>query len=256
MTRGPGSATAALLLLALAGTVRAEDAAPRVVRYANDALTVRLTNVPVNEVLDEISHQSGAEIHGQLAGARAVSADFDAVPLPEALHRLLGEENFALVYGDKGNLKAVKLLGEARITTAAMRASVTTTTVGFEPEEKMLDYLQQPIPIPAGSRVSRLIGAPTAPLRQVLETGLRAEDAATRADTVRAALQAIEGEPRIRAAVAQAMGNLDDASAAALLRGVAGDHADEIARLVAGQTKITALRNKANSFLGMLSGGQ
>src|SRR5262249_3899195 len=103
----------ALAALAL-GAVRAGGDETRVVRYADDALTVRLTNAPVVEVLEELSHQSGAEIQGQVTDTSSISADFHKVPLAEALHRLLGTQNFALVYGDRGNLKAVKLLGEAQ----------------------------------------------------------------------------------------------------------------------------------------------
>ena len=250
MTSWPRRATTGLLLVAFAwAPARSEDNAGRVVQYSNDALTVRLTHTPVTEVLDEIGHQAGAEIRGQVAGAREVSADFDAVPLAEALHRLLGDQNFALVYGDKGNLKAVKLFGEAQASTAP-RPTAPPAPPPTSPEDTVLAYLNRPIPLSAGTRLSELLGVQAAPLRQILETGLRSEDAAVRADTVRTALQAIEGEPQIRTAIAQAVGGTDDASVGALLRGTAGEHAEEIARLVAGQTRIPQLRMKANVFLG------
>ena len=115
MTGRPRRAAMGLLLVVLAQTpARPEDGAARVVRYANDALTVRLSRASVNEVLDEIARQTGAEIRGQSMDSREVSADFEAVPLPEALDRLLGSQNFTLIYGENGNLRAVQLLGEAR----------------------------------------------------------------------------------------------------------------------------------------------
>ena len=40
-----------------------------------------------------------------------VSAEFESVPVAEGLYRLLGNQNFALIYGEDGNLKAVQLLG-------------------------------------------------------------------------------------------------------------------------------------------------
>src|SRR5262245_49746372 len=86
-------------------------AADRVIKYEQDALTVRLTNVPVSEVIEELGRQAGAEIRGQLRTPRDITVEFDAVPLPEALHRLLGDQNFALIYGDRGKLAAVRLLG-------------------------------------------------------------------------------------------------------------------------------------------------
>ena len=252
MTRGLYRATTGLLLVALAqAPARAENTAARVVQYSNDALTVRLTNAPVDEVLGEIGHQAGAEIRGQVAGTREVSADFDAVPLAEALHRLLGNQNFALVYGDKGNLKAVKLLGEAQTSTVVRQEPPPTTPSALTEEAtRVLGYMNRPIPLPAGSSLVRVFGTPTAPFRRLLETGLSSEDATVRADTVRAALQAIEAEPQFRVAVAQAVGSTDDASLGELLRGVAGEHAEEIARLVVAQTKMVQLRNKATMFLG------
>jgi hypothetical protein len=245
MTRWLGPATAGLVLLALAQAPADE----RVVRYANDALTVRLANAPVGEVLDEIGRQTGAEIQGQPAEAREVSADFEAVPLPEALRRLLGNENFALVYGEKGNLKTVKLLGAQAASTATPRP-MTPTTAPAEPEEVSIDsVLDTPVTLMTGSRLQRLVGASRVPLRQVLEVGLGNGDASVRADAVRTALRAVESEPRFRQATAAAVGGIDDNSAAAALNAVAGDHAAEVARLVASTTKIAALRMKANMYL-------
>src|SRR5881628_1175955 len=50
----------------------------RVITYANDALTVRLANVAVDEVLDELGRQAGAEIRGGVLNPRIVSTEFDA----------------------------------------------------------------------------------------------------------------------------------------------------------------------------------
>src|SRR5207247_6835398 len=64
--RRRGGAAAAAVVLALAGLLGALGAkAERLIRYEHDALTVRLTNVPVAEVLDELRRQTGAEIRGQ-----------------------------------------------------------------------------------------------------------------------------------------------------------------------------------------------
>ena len=96
----------------LAGRNAAGDEPPeRVVRYAKDALTVRVTRVPVDEILGQLGQQSGAEIRGEVRDRHEITAEFEDVPLPEALHRLLGEQNFALIYGDGGRLKTVRLLG-------------------------------------------------------------------------------------------------------------------------------------------------
>jgi hypothetical protein len=250
MTRWLRPVTAGLVLLAFAQAPADE----RVVKFANDALTVRLANAPVGEVLDEIGRQTGAEIQGQPAEAREVSADFEAVPLPEALRRLLGNENFALVYGEKGNLKTVKLLGAAQVATAVTSRPMTATTAAQEPEEVSVDsVLDTPVTLMTGSRLQRLLGAQRVPLREVLEVGLGNADASVRADAVRAALRAVESEPRFRQAVAEAVGGTDDTSVAAALDAVAGEHAGEIARLVASTTRIAPLRVKANTYLRTLA---
>ena len=108
-------AGAAALVLATAFGVRgasaSDESAGQVVLYRQDALTVHLVKAPLAWVVEEIGRQTGADIRGELREQREVSADFEASPLPEALHRLLGEQNFALVYGREGRLRALKLLG-------------------------------------------------------------------------------------------------------------------------------------------------
>jgi hypothetical protein len=257
VTRLVRGVAAAIVLVALAHAPARPDPAPeRVIRYADDALTVHLTHEPVWEVLAEISRQTGAEIQGQLGEAREVSADFDSVPLADALRRLLGNENFALVYGEKGNLKAVKLLGGPQVagTSTPVRATMipTTTVPEPEPEATVLSLMDTPVTLLMGSRLARLLGRQTVPLREVIEVGLRSQDSTVRADAVRAALRTIEGDPRFRRAAAEAAGGLDDTSLAEMLRQVAGDHAGEVAKLIAAQTTIVPLRMKANMFLRSL----
>jgi hypothetical protein len=260
VTRGRVAA-GGLLLVALAHApahpADPPDPPERVIRYANDTLTVRLTHEPVSEVLQEISRQTGAEIVGQPMEVRDVSADFEAVPMSDALRRLLGNENFALVYGEKGRLKAVKLLGGPQVvSTSTGRATMIPTTTLPEPSEEdtAVSLLDTPVTLLMGSRLARQLGRQTAPLRQVLEVGLRSPDATVRADTVRVALQTIEKDPRLRTAAAETVGGQDDATLSDALRSVAGDHAGEVASLVASQTKIIPLRVKANNFLRAQAG--
>ena len=250
-------ATTGCMLAALAqGPARAADTPAPVVRYSNDALTVRLTHASVTEVLDEIGRQTGAEIRGQVAEVREISADFEAVPLPEAIHRLLGTQNFALVYGEKGNLKALELIGEASTSgpVTPARPPVPSTAPAQSPEAIVLAWLARPVPLPAGSRLVHIFATPMANLRQVLEIGLRNDDPSVRADAVRTALQSAETQPEVRMALAQTIGDMDEANLSNMLRGTAGEHAEEIAGLVAAQTKIAPLRLKANAVLEAIGG--
>src|SRR5262249_51879332 len=72
--------------------------------------TLHAHDAPVAAILDEVKRQSGAEIRGEPAAA-SVTIDLEAVPLREALERLLGPRSFTLTYGESGRLKAIELKG-------------------------------------------------------------------------------------------------------------------------------------------------
>src|SRR5437667_5629079 len=136
--------------IALVSAVACAAAADeRVIQYADDALTVRLAKTPLSEVLDEVARQSGAEVHGALRAPREVTAEFDAVPLPEALHRLLGDQNFALVYGTGGRLRVVKLLGTQTGTSGAtpVAAAPPPSTAASAADLAQLIARHAPVPI-------------------------------------------------------------------------------------------------------------
>ena len=59
----------------LTGRNAAGDEPPeRVVQYAKDALTVRVTRVPVDEILGQLGKQSGAEIRGEVRDRHEIIA--------------------------------------------------------------------------------------------------------------------------------------------------------------------------------------
>jgi hypothetical protein len=246
-----------LLVLAgvvMLGTVRAEDDAARVVRYENDTLSVKLDKVPVSDVLDELSRASGAEIRGQ-ANGREVSAEFDAVPLQEALHRLLGDQNFALVYGDGGKLKAVKLLGGPAgapvVATAARQTPPAAGVVNPDPGALLRLFANQS-PVPVSGRLAQALGTENASFQQLMETGMHNEDAGVRAEAVRAGLQGIERDANLRSAVLNTMTTMEDAQLSEMIRGMAGERAEEFMMHVATQSRASEMRIKASSILQQL----
>jgi len=256
---GMRDASLAVVVLALAGALgapAADETPARVVEYGNDTLTVRLVKAPVGEVLDAIARQSGAEIRGEVREPREVSADFEAVPLPEALHRLLGRQNFALVYGDGGRLRVVKLLGGPLAPGAppsVVAAPVVATSTTQPPGINLTGMLERAVPV--SGRLSEVFGSPTATFRQLMDVGLRNEDATVRAEALRVGIQALEAAPELRSTVIAAMNGMDEAALSAMLRGAAGAHAEEVAMHIATQAQAFELRAKASAILQRLRSG-
>ncbi len=259
--RRRGGAAAAAVVLALAGLLGALGAkAERLIRYEHDALTVRLTNVPVAEVLDELRRQTGAEIRGQPHTPGAVTAEFAAVPLGEALHRLLGEQNFALVFADGGRLKAVRLLGEAEGLAAAPPAGAAPpaparTTPPQVAAADLATLLARHAPVPVAGRLAPLLGASSASFAQLVDLTLHQDDADVRAEALTTAVSTLEMDPTLLAAVVDELDTVDDGALHTLFGNVAGEHAEEIAMLILTQARANELRVKASSILQQLRAG-
>jgi len=245
--------TRAALLLALAAPLATAD--ERVIQYANDTLTVRLAKAPLSEVLDEIVRQSGAEVRGTLRSPHDISAEFDAVPLPEALHRLLGDQNFALVYGTGGRLRTVKLLGAQGAPGATPFAATPPPTVPPPNTVDLGRMIANHAPVPVGGRLAEVVGGPSAPLTQLFDLGLRHDDAQVRSEALRAVVSTLDLDPNLRQAVIGQLNTMDDGALSAMLRSAAGDHAEEFAMHVLSQARASDVRVKASMVLQRLRAG-
>ena len=176
------------------------------------------------------------------------------LPLREALHRLLGEQSFALVYASEGRVRVVKLLGGPQL------ASVPTTppplpAAPAAPAASLVALVTDHAPIAVEGRLADAVGAETASLAQLLDLGLHHEDPIVRAQTLRADVAALEGDPALRSAVLAELNRLDDGALGALLRGAAGGRAEEVARQILTQARRSELRVKASSLLQQLRNG-
>jgi len=121
----------------------------------------RLSGMPNSEILEELARQSGAEIRGQVREPREVTADFESVPLPEALARLLGEQNFALVYGKGGRLKAVRLLGGSQevAEASAKPAGTTLAAAAATFPGSLAELIDRHPPVPVTGQLADALGA-------------------------------------------------------------------------------------------------
>ena len=255
---------AAALLLAFAWPVgvRAADTADPVVRYHDDLLSVRLEKVPPEDVLDQIARATGAEVRGAPRDLHDVTATFDNVPLPEALHRLLGDQNFMLRYAEPDRLRTIQLFGgvqEAReageTSPAAGSARGRSPAAGSTMPQSLviaMAALERHPPVPVSGPLATAIGGDTATFRQLFDAAMHQGDANVRSEAFRVSLNAFETEPELRATVLTALGGTDEAALGQVLRGVAGPRAEELANQIASEAKTAELRTKALSVLHRL----
>jgi hypothetical protein len=228
----------------------AEEATARVVRFQDDVLTVRLRNVPITDVLQDLAAQSGAEVRGQVREAREVTATFDAVPLPEALGRLLGDQAFALVYGSGGRLKTVRLLGSDGVS---IRASAPTPPGERPPFPGLLPRLiERHAAVQVTGTVAEALHSNFANLRQLLDLSLHHADATVRAEAMHTGLATVEADHDLYLAVVEELDHTDSEVVASMLRAAAGEHADEVALGVSQGPYVAKFRLMASSVLQRL----
>ena len=237
----------------------------RVIRYDQDAVTVRLAKVPVTDVLNEIGRQAGANIRGQVRTPHDVSVEFEAVPMSDALHRLLGDQNFALVYGHDGELKSVRLLGGPQVGGPPPAPAPAPATPPLDPAlaaaqstpqgVSVLEALAKHGPVPVGGKLGEALGSQQASLFQLLDVGMHNPDTTVRAEASRAMMAAVDTDSALRTSVVTHMNTMDDAALAAFFRNAAGDQAEDVAMQVLSNARSGEIRNRVTAVLQRLRAG-
>jgi hypothetical protein len=241
---------AAALVLTVALSVPLAGAGRLVVRYEQDRLTLEVERTPVADVLAELARQSGAEVRGEVASAGEVTLSYERLPLPEALHRLVGAQNFALIYGEHGRLRVIEFLGAAKAKVAQpVRAGPVSPAPAAPGDDPILALLNGHGPFPVSGALAAALGTEQASFSQLLDTLLRGDDPGLRAEAARVAVEGLDADAALAGAVAQRLVTVDDDALSAMLRGAAGDRAAEIARQVAAHASTPALRSKAQAVL-------
>jgi hypothetical protein len=187
-----------------------------------------------------------------------VTASFDSVRLPEALGRLLDDQNFALVYGKGGRLKAVRLLAGTQ-TALVVPASPPSTAQppGARPPFPgvLPELIDRHPPVPVSGPLADALGAPSATLRQLVDLSLHSEDGALRTEALRASIATFEGEPELRAALIAELNNAEGGFLTALLRASANQQSEDLAMQVLREAHVPEIRVKASSVLQRLRAG-
>src|SRR5262249_19728828 len=153
----------------------AAPAAPTVT-VRDGKVTAALQQAPIDEVIDAIADETGAELRG-VAPEREVTLRLDAVPVEDALERLLGSPGFTLTYDADGNLKRIELsvanaAGAAPKAATASAASNTPQTAASEASTRMSDYINGNPTVEVGGRLGRVLGTNTATFQDVLHQAL------------------------------------------------------------------------------------
>lgn len=232
-------------------------ASPRLVEYRDDRLSVHLEKVPLDDVLAELARISGGQIRGELREPHEVTAEFRDVPLSDALHRLLGNQNFALVYGRSGELRAIRLLGGPQTAAAkppTVASLVPTTTLPPSPGN-LLALFARHAPLPVSGRLAEAFGSNTATFEQLLNASLHNDDPAVRAEGLRVFIGGVEGDAELKSAVLGSLGTMDDQQLTALVQSIAGDHASEFVAGVVTRTRDGSLRTRGSVILERLHNG-
>ena len=246
-----------LLVAVVAGALPALAVLPagNSIRFGNDKLTVRLHGTPAADILAELAALTGAKIVGQAQEVKPVVAEFDAVPISEALHRLLGDQNFTLVYRKNGKLGTIRLHGgplapgAVRLPPPVVAAPAPSGPAG---PASVVGLIENHPPLPISGRLSQTLGATSATFRQLFEVATRNDDSALRNEASRVMLNAFDNEPDLRTQIVTTLKSIDDATVGQFIRGAAGDRAEEFLIHAATQSRGSELRVKASTVLQQL----
>jgi hypothetical protein len=234
----------------------AEPASSPVVSVKDERMTVRVSSLPLEEVMLRFAAAAGAEVRGGLVNPRDVSVEFEDVSVQDGLARLLGDQNFMLTYSG-GKLTRVTLMGgavDAPVTKVVKNEHDTTG----EPPQSFAQLMQsRMIQVSPGGRLARFLDKDQASLQQLVDIGLRNDDAALRTEALRMAIQAIDGQPDLNAATIAAINGMDDNQLMSLFRATARDNTRAVLAQMSTLLRTNDLRQRslrllmqANSPLG------
>jgi hypothetical protein len=250
----------ALVAVSILGRRPAHAGEPPVVEYSNDRLTLHAREAPVTAVLDEVKRQSGADVRGEPAAA-SVTLDLEAVPLREALERMLGPRSFTLTYGDNGHLKAIELKGGPQAASVAGEAPGRSSPAPTRKEtwDGVGRVFNGRGEIPMSPRLKEM----TAPFMAGEMNGYvilfrvagGSQDRAMRRQAWRDGIKALEADVDMRNSLIAAVGMMDDTELTTFARTLAAmtpDSAEDLTKLVIRTSTTPELESRARNILHQL----
>ena len=244
------------IALLVAGSVAA--APLERLEYRDDRLTLRAHDTPVADVVDSLKRQSGAELRGTVPDG-AVTAALDAVPLHEALGRLLGEQSFTLTYGEGGRLKAIELKGgpvAKSPSSESASASHHGGDAGKGPARwaAIASAFNDGGSVPVSGLLRQVAGTDKASWDFVLRmTG--AKDPMVKSEAIRAGVRAVENDDDMRESLLAILRSMDDQELATFVRAMAGsinDDPESIMKAIARASRDDEVRARAHDVVRQL----
>lgn len=248
------------LVLGRTGVVRAEERAPDPdgalsIHYRDDRLTVRANDVATTEVLEQLARSTGASIQGAQPDAPRISAEFEDVPLADALQRLLGKNSFNLVYGRNG-LREIQLLGSGpalSVQPPPARVDSLPPSLAMLPGTLVLPFRNHP-PVPVSGVLAQALGTKAATFDQLVPTAFHHENPQVRDAATKVCIQTIEAEPELKLAVEGALGGIDDQLLATVAQRLGGPNVEQFVGAISAHAREPAMRSHAAEVLERLRG--
>lgn len=237
------------LLLASALAARAD------VRWANDRVTAHFAAVPLDDAIRALADATGSELHGGVAAPRDVTLELDAVPLEEALHRLLGPQNFTVRYGEGDRVKAIVLRGGPE---APAPPPVTPPAAGVQAPPKptfpivLARMFLRHRPIKLSEPLAERFGEDKATMPRLLEIATGDDDGIMRALASQAVLSALEREARYRRSFLRSLHDLAPDEMASIAQGPDGERLEELLGYLSAHSREPTLQKKAGIVLDQM----
>jgi hypothetical protein len=239
----------------VAGQASATDA----VRWEHERVTARFAETPVADAVQAVAAATGGELRGTVLASRDVTIDLDAVPLDEALHRLIGAQNFTVRYGEGGRVKTIVLQGgesaPAPKTDASPAAGVVVDTTPAFPIV-LARMFKRHRPLKLSDPLAERFGQEKATMPQLLEIATGDDDGVTRALASQVVLSALERESRYRRSFLRSLHDLDPDELSAIATGPSGERLEELLGFLAAHSREPTLQKKAGVVLEQLQGAR
>jgi hypothetical protein len=245
---------ALVVVAAGVGDSLADEGLGTKVRYRDDKLTLRVDKMQVADILKEVARKSGAEIKGNVREPREISGQFDAVPLRDALPRLLGEQNFTLTYGEKGRLKTIELLGgPEEPLEPKQKAEAAAQAAAGDYDRRWIDVwktFDHRSKVPVTGKLAELTGEDELNWDYVVNMAYGYEpDARVRSEAVTAGLKALENDPQLRDDVFARTSTMTDAELADFARTICKHNAEDFVKRVARLAERPEIKTRAVGVL-------